>query len=256
MCQWAGAGADVTSQRDETRGAARGGGDPKAPATPASPPEQQSQSIGSVAGGSIAVGSGGNVYIGYGYPPKTSLNNPPTPPFSPPPPPTLAEQRQRFYFDFLKHSLRQAEWTFRLSVWFMSGGAAVILAGGVLALVHAGNPDLSYLPLVTSLTGALITVGGGALAVHARRARAHVTEQADRIDDKIDLDHKFETATALIDRVDDRTARDRLNAAAAMKALGMEPSPETMVDRLLPEEGFGPDRQIEPGPGGDSTHRS
>ncbi|MFJ6464293.1 hypothetical protein ACIQM0_25235 [Streptomyces sp. NPDC091387] len=77
----------------------------------------------------------------------------------------------------------------------MTGGTAVILGGGVLALVHAGNPDLSYLPLVTSLTGAFITVGGGAPAIHARRARTHVTEQADRMDVEIDLDHKVETAT-------------------------------------------------------------
>ncbi|GAA0488291.1 hypothetical protein GCM10009544_56810 [Streptomyces stramineus] len=117
----------------------------------------------------------------------------------------------------------------------MSGGAAVILASGVLALVHAGNPGLSYLPIATSLTGALITVGGGALAVHARRARAHVTEQADRMDAKIDLDHKLETATTLIDRVEDPVRRDRLNAAAAMKALDMQSSPEVMVDRLLPK---------------------
>ncbi|WP_251058389.1 MULTISPECIES: hypothetical protein [unclassified Streptomyces] len=160
---------------------------------------------------------------------------------------SLAEQRQRFFFDFLKHSLKQAEWTFRLSVWFMSGGAAVILAGGVLALVHAGNPDLSYLPIVTSLTGALITVGGGALAVHARRARAHVTEQADRMDVKIDLDHKLETATTLIDRVEDPVTRDRLNAAAAMKALDMQSSPDVMVDRLLPEQGSRQPGEIESG---------
>lgn len=156
---------------------------------------------------------------------------------------SLAEQRQKFHFDFLNHSLKQAEWTFRLSVWFMAGGALVILSGGVLALVHAGNPDLSYLPIVTSLTGALITVGGGALAVHARRARAHVTEQAERNEEKIDLDHKLETATRLIDRVGDPHAKDRLNAAAAMRALDMQPSPEMMVERLLPEQG----KEIEPG---------
>ncbi|GGS92530.1 TRADD-N-associated membrane domain-containing protein [Streptomyces violaceus] len=160
---------------------------------------------------------------------------------------TLAEQRQRFFFDFLKYSLKQAEWTFRLSIWFMSGGAAVILTGGVLALIHAGNPDLSYLPIVTSLTGALFTVGGGALAVHARRARAHVTEQADRMDMKIDQDHKLERATSLIDQVEDPIARDRLKTAAAMKALDMQPSPETMADRLLPDQSDRPAGEIAPG---------
>ncbi|MFF8634966.1 hypothetical protein ACF052_12355 [Streptomyces pilosus] len=157
---------------------------------------------------------------------------------------SLAEQRQRFFFDFLKYSLKQAEWTFRLSIWFMSGGGAVILAGGVLALVHAGNPDLSYLPIVTSLTGALFTIGGGALAVHARRARAHVTEQADRMDIKIENDHKLERATTLIDRVEDPVARDRLNAAAAIKALDMQSSSESMVDRLLPKRDDRPTGEI------------
>ncbi|MFE9813534.1 hypothetical protein [Streptomyces sp. NPDC005773] len=158
---------------------------------------------------------------------------------------SLAEQRQRFFFDFLRYSLKQAEWTFRLSIYFMSGGAAVILAGGVLALVHAGNPDLSYLPIVTSLTGALFTVGGGALAIHARRARTHVTEQADRMDIKIDQDHRLEKATALIDRVSDPIARDRLNAAAAMKALDMQSSPENMVNRVFPDHEKSPPEELD-----------
>lgn len=157
--------------------------------------------------------------------------------------PSLAEQRQNFHFEFLNHSLKQAEWTFRLSVWFMTGGAAVILIGAVLALLHAGSPSHGYVPLVTSLTGALITVGGGALAVHARRARAHVTEQAQRIEDKIDADHQLETATTFIDRVSDPEAKDRLNAAAAMKALNMQAN-QTMVNRLLPGE---QPKEIEPG---------
>ncbi|GAA3866308.1 TRADD-N-associated membrane domain-containing protein [Streptomyces lannensis] len=160
---------------------------------------------------------------------------------------SLAEQRQRFFFEFLKYSLKQAEWTFRLSICFMSGGAAVILAGGVLALVHAGSPDLSYLPIVTSLTGALFTVGGGALAVHARRARAHVTEQADRMDVKIDQDYRLEKATTLIDRVADPVARDRLNAAAAMKALDMQSSPENMVSRVFSDEGHKAPEELGPG---------
>ncbi|MFJ4536177.1 hypothetical protein ACIP39_09390 [Streptomyces tibetensis] len=149
---------------------------------------------------------------------------------------TLASQRQKFFFDFLSQSLRQSEITFRLSMIFMSCGAAIILVGGVLALVHAGNPDLNYLPLVTALTGALITTGGGALAVHSNRARKHVTDQADRIDVKIEEDHKLERAHALIDRVQDDQLKDRLNAVTALRALDMAPGPETVVDRVLPEQ--------------------
>ncbi|MFE9995932.1 TRADD-N-associated membrane domain-containing protein [Streptomyces avermitilis] len=159
---------------------------------------------------------------------------------------TLASQRQKFFFSFLTQSLRQSEITFRLSVIFMAGGAAIILTGGVLALVHAGNPNLDYLPLVTALIGALITTGGGALAIHSNRARKHVTDQADRIDLKIDEDHKLERARALIDRVQDTELRDRLNAVTAMRALDMAPDPETAVNHILPEQG-GAAGEIEPG---------
>ncbi|MCL6733791.1 TRADD-N-associated membrane domain-containing protein [Streptomyces neyagawaensis] len=155
----------------------------------------------------------------------------------------LAEQRQKFHFDFLNHALKQAEWTFRLSVWFMTGGALVILAGGVLALVHAGNPDLNYLPYVTALTGALITTGGGALALHSKRTMATLTKAAEDNEKKIDIDHKLEVATTFIDRVTDEKQKNGLNTAAAMKALGMDAAPETMVNRLLPEQ----PKEIEPG---------
>lgn len=160
---------------------------------------------------------------------------------------SLPEQRQKFHFDFLNHALKQAEWTFRLSVWFMTGGGVVILAGAVLALVRAGNPDLSYLPLVTSLTGALITVGGGALALHSKRTMANLTKAAEDNEKKIDIDHKLEIATTFIDRVQDPASKDRLNSAAAMKALDMQAEPETMVNRLLPDQRT---REIERG---DST---
>ncbi|MFB8414342.1 hypothetical protein ACFC63_02325 [Streptomyces albidoflavus] len=151
-------------------------------------------------------------------------------------PETLAEQRQKFHFEFLSHSLKQAEWTFRLSVWFMTGGALVILAGAVLALVYAGNPEVSFLPFVTALTGALITVCGGALALHAKRTMANLTKQAEHNEGKVDLDHKLDMATVFIDRVEDPDAKDRLNSAAAMKALDMQAAPSEMVHRLLPEQ--------------------
>ncbi|WP_349306575.1 TRADD-N-associated membrane domain-containing protein [Streptomyces malaysiensis] len=156
---------------------------------------------------------------------------------------SLPERRQKFHFDFLNHTLKQAEWTFRLSVLFMTGGSLIILAGGVLALVHAGNPDLSYLPLVTSLTGALITIGGGALALHSKRTMANLTKAAEDNEKKIDIDHKLEIATTFIDRVADSKQRDDLNSAAAMKALSMDAAPEMMVNRLLPEQ----PKEIEPG---------
>lgn len=146
---------------------------------------------------------------------------------------SLAEQRQKFYLDFLKQSLKQAAVTFWLSVAFMGGGAIIILVGAVLALVYAGSANLSYVPLVTALTGALITVGGGALALHARRAKAHVTEQAERIGDKADKDDGLRTTLKLIDQVSDKDLRDRIRTAVALQTLGVTADPETIANSLL-----------------------
>ncbi|MFF8234797.1 TRADD-N-associated membrane domain-containing protein [Streptomyces caelestis] len=148
----------------------------------------------------------------------------------------LAEKRQDFHIDFLNHTLKQSEWTFRLSVRFMTGGALIILTGAALALVHAGKPDRSYLPLVTSLTGALMTGGGGTLALHSKRTMANLAKAAESNENKIDVDRKLEAAMTFIDRVEDPQMKDRLNSAAALKALGMEAQPETMVNRLLPDQ--------------------
>ncbi|MGV9856167.1 hypothetical protein [Streptomyces endocoffeicus] len=80
-----------------------------------------------------------------------------------------------------------------------------------------------------------------------RLPQANLTKAAEENEKKIDIDHKLEVATTFIDRVEDREAKDRLNSAAAMKGLGMEAKPETMVDRLLPGEQL---KEIE---SGDST---
>ncbi|MFE5739023.1 TRADD-N-associated membrane domain-containing protein [Streptomyces celluloflavus] len=151
--------------------------------------------------------------------------------------PTLAERRQDFLFDFLKHSLKQSEMTFRVSIAFMACGAAVVLAGAIMAVVRAGGANHGYVSLVTSLTGALITVGGGALALHARRARSHATEQADRVERKIDEDDRLEKAKLLIERVEDPVLRDRLKATAALQKLGFTPDANETANRLMPLQG-------------------
>jgi TRADD-N domain-containing protein len=145
----------------------------------------------------------------------------------------LARQRQSFFFEFLRQALRQAEATFRLSVIFMSAGAIILLTGGVLALVNAGNPDWSYLPLLTTLSGLLITTCGGAFALHANRARRHLTVQAERIHENIQADSTLAQALDLIDRVDDPVLRDRLKSVTAMRVLNLQPEPSQVAEQLF-----------------------
>ncbi len=160
---------------------------------------------------------------------------------------SLAAQRQELYVELVKQGHRQAEATFRLSVFFMAGGALIVLAGGILALVHAGNPNLDYLPLVTSLTGILITSGGGILARHARHTREDAKEMGVQLSEQIQEDHKLERASGFIDRVATQEQKDLLYSLTAMRALGIEPSPEMLVERVLPQQDGA--RQLDAGTG-------
>ncbi|WP_167828498.1 TRADD-N-associated membrane domain-containing protein, partial [Streptomyces palmae] len=169
---------------------------------------------------------------------------------APAPPPAatggLTARRQDFFFSFLGQALTQAETTFRLSAVFMSAGALMVLLGAGLALANAGDPNASYLPALTSLSGALIGTCGGAFALHSGRARRHLTVQAERVHESMQADLTLDQTLSLIDGVEDHALRDRLKSVTALRVLGLGPDPETAASRLLPLTGD-PDEGIAPG---------
>ncbi|KUJ66926.1 hypothetical protein ACZ90_31325 [Streptomyces albus subsp. albus] len=158
----------------------------------------------------------------------------------------LTTRRQDFFFSFLGQALKQAETTFRLSAVFMSAGALMVLLGAGLALANAGDPDASYLPALTSLSGALIGTCGGAFALHSGRARRHLTVQAERVHESMQADLTLDQTLALIDGVEDHALRDRLKSVTALRVLGLGPDPETAASRLLPFTGD-PGEGLDPG---------
>ncbi|GGN30449.1 hypothetical protein GCM10011578_067560 [Streptomyces fuscichromogenes] len=154
--------------------------------------------------------------------------------------PGLAERRQEFHFDVLKLKMKHAQWMIFISVFAVAVGVVAMVAGVVMALANTGSPH-GY---VTGASGLAASLGGGALHRHAKRAMADLTEAAKRNEDKIDVDHQIEVATTLIDRIGDKDLKDRLNSAAALKALNIHPNPDTLFNSLLPADA---PKEIEPG---------
>jgi hypothetical protein len=148
----------------------------------------------------------------------------------------LASQRQTFFFDFLSQALSQANSTFRFSMVFTAAGAVILLVGAALALAMAGTSNGTYAPLVASLSGVIITTCGGAFALHASRARKHLTDQAIVIQENIQSDHTLQQALKLIDRVDDADLRDRLKSITAVRVLGLSPEPIDLTEHLPPHK--------------------
>ncbi|MFF8771857.1 hypothetical protein [Kitasatospora sp. NPDC015120] len=148
---------------------------------------------------------------------------------------SLSVERQRLRMAAYRQALRHNEMMFILSVLAMASGAGVVLTGAVLAVLHASHGETVSVALITSLAGALITTVGGALAVHTNRSRRHLAEQDDRLDAQIARDHLIEKLRGWIDRVADPETRDRLNATAAMREMGLEPDSTIVTNRVLPE---------------------
>ncbi|QBS43586.1 helix-turn-helix domain-containing protein [Nocardia sp. CS682] len=145
---------------------------------------------------------------------------------------TLAEKRQAIYFRFLGHSILQANIAFLLAMVFTAAGAGVTIWGAVMLLTHAGDPNLDYTPVVATLSGLVVAGGGGAFALHAYKARTHVTERADQVREDIQSDVAFERATSLIDRVQDSDLKDHLLSLTAVKELGLSPTPIDLTKHL------------------------
>lgn len=122
-----------------------------------------------------------------------------------------------------------------------------MLCGGVLALMRHGASAGSSAALMTSLGGVLIGTCGGAFAVHANRSRKHLTAQADRVSQELRADLTREQVLALIDRIDDPVARDRLRSFSAMQTLGLAPAAEEVTNRVFPVAD-GPTPEIGPTP--------
>lgn len=154
--------------------------------------------------------------------------------------------RQAFLSNFYKQALRQADITFRMSLIFMSIGAIIVLTGGVLAIMRLGGFGSGNPALLTALSGAIIGSCGGAFAVHANRARKHLTRQAEKMEKDLQSDRKLEQTLRLIGEVEDATLRDRLKSVTAMRVLDLEPDAESVTSHLLTSEGENR-RQINPG---------
>ncbi|MCU1643106.1 MAG: hypothetical protein JWN03_3381 [Nocardia sp.] len=147
-------------------------------------------------------------------------------------------QKLRYSFRFLNHSLWQSTITFALSMIITTAGALILLVGAGLALKHAGESRANYTGLITSLSGVVITVCGGAFTVQANKARRHATEQTEQVRRELKSDLAFDRASKQIEKIQDPALRDRLFAISALKELDLSPTPVDLAKDL-------PTKQVE-----------
>lgn len=185
--------------------------DTTAPDAPA--PGARSIDIGGTNAGIVVTGDSSTVHIGRGY---LSF-------------PGREDPREEFLSNVRSLALSEAKSVSLLSRICMTAGAAIVLCGGLLALLHHGGA----VGPSTALGGVLVGTCGGAFALQSKRSHKRLTEEARRVSEELQLDHTREEALALIEGIDNAELRDRLRSITAMRTLGLAPAPEDVANRVF-----------------------
>lgn len=98
-------------------------------------------------------------------------------------------QRTEVTNSYLQQAVKQAEITFRMSIWFITAGGIVILAAVILGLIHPSTPH--SVSFVSGLAGLLIGSGGGAFAIRADKSRKHLAQAMTQMDAEVQEERRF-----------------------------------------------------------------
>lgn len=145
-----------------------------------------------------------------------------------PPPARLGDRRDDFtpiLVEYYAYGLTQARSSFATSQRFAGIGAAILLFGVGLAVWKAeSNGDL-YLGVVTSSVGLVVTLIGQLFHRRADLALRHMADQTASLRDDRRAAETTQQAIGLLDAVEDRALRARLQAGLIMKLSGAELPP-------------------------------
>ncbi|MEW2549407.1 hypothetical protein AB0910_27150 [Streptomyces sp. NPDC047002] len=180
-----------------------------------------------VSGGANAVihTGGGNVQD-----PELS-QQPPAPGAQQPaaPQPTPADRRLAWHFSYADRILRHYTALFWVGLALVVCGGALALGSAIYSVAHPG--DFAARATQGSV-GALFGVAGTLMSRKAREKEQQVAEAARANDARIAEDERFDRATALLERLDDPSLREKARMVAAMKQLDIPVADDVMTHLL------------------------
>lgn len=127
--------------------------------------------------------------------------------------------------------LEQARLSFRVSMWFASIGAGLLLTGVGLAILRASTNGDQYASAVTALSGSVITLTSSLFFVQANSTRKTMGAQGASLREESRDDRRFNMAREVALAVDDGARRDELKVQIALRLisdttdLGSGPTP-------------------------------
>lgn len=144
------------------------------------------------------------------------------------PPARLGDRRDDFtpiLVEYYAYGLTQARSSFATSQRFAGIGAAILLFGVGLAVWKAESSGDLYLGVVTSSVGLVVTLIGQLFHRRADLALRHMADQTASLRDDRRAAETTQQAIGLLDTVEDRALRARLQAGLIMKLSGAELPP-------------------------------
>ncbi|WP_371790232.1 hypothetical protein OG285_04580 [Streptomyces sp. NBC_01471] len=118
------------------------------------------------------------------------------------------------------HGLAQAKVSFFVSIVFGMVGSAILLAGVVLAIMHADSSGSRYGAIVTQTAGAVINVLAGVFFLQSNRTRRDMGAQGVMLRDDSRFDRRLKAASVLSDNISEDALRNQVRAQMALQLVG------------------------------------
>jgi hypothetical protein len=123
-----------------------------------------------------------------------------------------ADPQFRLLLDYYSQSLAQFKASFRISLFFASLGAFILLSGVALAVFRAGGNGSQYAAVTSTVAGTVASLLSGILFVYSSRAIKHLDSQTMRLREDRDRERSFERNCMLLDRIESDALRDQVTA--------------------------------------------
>lgn len=128
-------------------------------------------------------------------------------------PESIADDPQfQLLLDYYSQSLAQFKASFRISLFFASLGAIILLSGVAMAVFRADTNGSQYAGVTSTIAGTVASLLSGVLFVYSSRAIKHLDSQTVRLREDRDRERSFERNCTLLDRIKSEPLRDQVTA--------------------------------------------
>jgi hypothetical protein len=135
------------------------------------------------------------------------------------------QKQEAILREIYTQGLAQAKLSFRVSVIFMTLGAAILITGGALAIWNAPTNGAKYSAVLVTVAGVIVNLTSSVFFVQSNRTRKSMGDQGVLLREESQEDRRLSAARELAAAIEDQDLRNQVRADLAVLVLGVRQKP-------------------------------